>query len=137
VTNRSKFSATGYLLVVFLSGLLVGGFAYRLYSVRSVSSSTARPRLTPEEYRARAVKEMTTRLKLSSDQVQQLGQIMDRTQERYREAHERFWNEARTFETAQHEKIRTMLSDTQRAEYQKMLEERERRRHAAGGPRQK
>jgi len=133
VTRRSV-SAAGYLLLVFLSGVLVGVFSYRLYMVNTVNSGTvntkAAPR-NPEEYRKRAVAEMTRRLKLSPDQVANLQRIMDETRQHYREAHERQKPELKAIESEQQAKVTAMLNDAQRAEYQKMREERERRRQQA------
>ncbi len=128
MTPKSKLSALGYLVLVFLSGAVVGGFAYRLYSVRTVSSATGRPRLSPEEYRARAIRELTARLKLSQEQVEQLGQIMDETRQRYHEAHERYVPQIKAIENDQHARVRAILNDTQKSEYQKMLDERAKRR---------
>lgn len=121
-----------YLLLVFLSGILVGVFSYRLYMVNTVQSGTAarqQPR-TPEEYRKRAIEEMTARLKLNGEQVNNLQQIMDETRQRYHEIRERQKPELKAIETAQYQRILAMLSDPQRAEYEKMRAERERRREA-------
>ena len=77
MTFPAKWSATAYLLIVFMSGVVVGGFAYRLYSVKAVVSSTERPRMTPQEYRKKAVREMTDRLHLTPEQVQGLAPYVD------------------------------------------------------------
>lgn len=130
--RRSKLATFGYLILVFLSGMLVGGFAYRLYSVKTVMSSTERPR-SPDEYRNRYVREMTARLKLAPAQVQSLQQIMDETRDRFHAMRERFAPEMKVIEEEQRQKITTMLNGSQRAEYEKMRLERERRR-AAGEP---
>lgn len=124
----SRRSTTAvYLLLVFLSGALVGVFAYRLYTVNTVLTDLRPPR-TPEEYRQRYVEEMTSRLKLSPEQVNNLHQIMDGTHQRYRELHERYKPELKGIETAQYEQVRAMLSETQQEEYEKMRAEREARR---------
>lgn len=125
-TRRSSLSAVVYLVLVFLSGALVGAFAYRLYMVGSVSSSAAAR--SPEEYRKRAIEEMTARLHLSAEQVSRIQQIYDETRQRFRELHNKQRPEFGVIENAQYQKILAILTEPQRAEYQKMREERDRRR---------
>ena len=132
MNQRSNLSAAGYLLLVFLSGVLVGVFSYRLYMVNTVvsGSGTTKTARSPDDYRKKAVEEMTRRLKLSPDQVSSLQSIMDETRQHYRDVHERQKPELKTIETEHHQKIMAMLNEGQRAEYLKMHEERERRRQA-------
>lgn len=125
-TRKASLSAVVYLVLVFLSGALVGAFAYRLYMVSSVSSSAALK--SPEEYRKRAIEEMTTRLHLSPEQVASIQQIYDETRQRFRELHEKQRPEFRVIENAQYQKILATLTEPQRVEYLKMREERDRRR---------
>ena len=136
MSNRSSLSAAAYLLVVFLSGVVVGVFSYRLYMVKTVQSSAAvapRP-LTPEEYRARAVATLTSRLKLTGEQVTSLQQIMDETRQRYHELRDRMREQQRpelkAIETEHYQRILAILTEPQRAEYDKMRAEREKRRQA-------
>jgi hypothetical protein len=130
-SKRPNVATAVYLLLVFLSGVLVGVFAYRLYNVRTVQSSARRlPPRNPEEYRQRVVAELTARLKLTQDQVGKLHQIMDETRQRYREVREKQRPELKEIEDAQHQGIRAMLNETQLAEYERMRAERERRREA-------
>lgn len=131
MTRRSNLTTAVYLLLVFLSGTLVGVFAYRLYMVNTVLSSEGvfRAPRSPEEFRRRYLEEMTTRLHLSGEQVQQLREIVDETGQRIREVHERSRPEMKAIDQAQYEKIQVMLTETQRAEYEKMRAEREKRRH--------
>jgi hypothetical protein len=130
VTKRSNLSTAMYLLLVFLSGVLVGVFSYRLYMVNTVQSgSVARtPPRNPEEYRKRAVAEMTARLKLSADQVGTLQQIMDETRQRYHDLRDRQRPDLKAIEADHYQRIRAMLTEPQRAEYDKMRAEREQRR---------
>ena len=72
--RRSNLALAFYLLLVFLSGVLAGGFSYRLYTLRA-SNPRAQP-LRPEEFRHRYLMEMRTRLHLSDQQVTQLDSIM-------------------------------------------------------------
>ena len=115
----SKLSVALSLLVVFLSGIVVGGLAHRFYALRAVEAAKARP--SPEEWRRHYIGEMQSHLNLSDGQVQRLNQILDNTRSRYREMRERIQQE-------QVEQIRATLSDTQRTEYEKLRAEREKRR---------
>ena len=49
MTRRSNLATAVYLMLVFLSGVLVGVFAYRLYMVNTVISGSQRPPRSPEE----------------------------------------------------------------------------------------
>jgi Spy/CpxP family protein refolding chaperone len=125
--RRSSLSAGIYLFLVFLSGVLVGAFAYRLYMAQTVSSAGFRPR-TPEEYRRHYIEEMQGRLKLNTEQVGKLQKIMDETGQRVREIREKDRPFMKAIEEEQRGKVRAMLTDPQRAEYEHMLAERERKR---------
>ncbi|MFB3825481.1 MAG: hypothetical protein ACE15B_01885 [Bryobacteraceae bacterium] len=122
--RRSSLSAGLYVLLVFLSGALVGAFAYRLYMVNTVNSASRRPR-SPDEYRRSYIQEMRRRLTLSDAQVTQLQQIMDETRDRFHDLHEKSRPLFRAIEDEQAQKVRAILSDTQRAEYERMRAERE------------
>ncbi len=124
--RRSKVSTSLYLLLVFLSGSVVGVFGYRLYMMNSVSASSL-PR-TPEQYKRKYLEEMRTRLKLDATQLSQLSSIMDETRRRFREQHDRAKPELAQIQKEQHAKVNAILSGGQRAEYEKMVAERDKRR---------
>jgi len=119
-----------YLALVFLSGILVGGFGVRLYTLSPVSASV-NPK-NPEEFKRRYIEEMRSRLHLSDQQVTQLGPILDETRQRYREFHERYKPELKAIQNQQVAKIRSILTEAQQPEYGKMLEEREKQRQKSG-----
>ncbi|SRR5581483_3837158 len=132
--KRSKLSATIYLLLVFLSGAVVGAFAYRLYTLNPVNAAR-KTQASPEEVRRRFVKEMQTRLKLSPAQVSQLEQIMDQTRQRFREFQERtkpqldaIQAERKALQEQHAQQVSAMLSDSQKVEYAKIRAERAARR---------
>lgn len=120
--SRSKFVIGIYVAVVFVSGVLVGGFGHRLYTASSVRANVTR---NPEEYRKRYLDEMRARLKLSQDQVQKLNAILDSTRNEFREFRERHKDEYRTIQDGQVKKINDLLTPQQQAEYHKMRDERD------------
>ena len=113
-----------YLLLVFASGIAVGAFSQHLYTARSVSARTSRPR-NPEEYRKRYMGEMQTRLNLSAEQAAKLNSILDKTRTRFDEIRERSKPEMDAIQKDQIEQINGILNDTQRTDYEKLRKERD------------
>jgi hypothetical protein len=112
--HRSKLSAIVSLLVVFLSGALVGAMAHRLYMVNTVVSALPGGRKPdPEEVRKHVVDEMRQRVKLDNAQVQQLQQILTHTRERFDEMHKRMNAEGRGIWDKQVEDIKQILRPEQ------------------------
>ena len=127
--KRRTLSTSLYVLLVFLSGAVVGGFAHRLYMVNTVSAK-------PDEYRRKYMDEMRARLSLSSDQVAQVNAILDSTKARYHEVKEKWDKDARekakpelkAIHDDQVQKVKAILSETQRAGYDQLRAEREKLR---------
>jgi hypothetical protein len=123
-----------YVLLVFLSGVMVGAVSYRLYAAKAVTATpgTAQPKMkpTPEEWRKHVVEEMRTRLKLKDEQVGKLQAAFDSTHQRFAEYDQRTKAERRAIVEDQHQTIRSFLDDAQRAEYDKYLQERQQKRKA-------
>jgi hypothetical protein len=124
--KRSRLFVALYLSLVFLSGALVGILGYRFYTAQTVRART-RPG-SPEEMRRQYAEELRSRLKLRPPQFQQLNQILEATGDRFREMQKKYRPEVKTIMDAQTDAIRSMLDDTQRAEFEKMHREREQRR---------
>jgi hypothetical protein len=125
---KSRFSALLSLLLVFLSGVLVGGFAYRLYNVSVVAGPNNGKRPDPEEVRKHIVADMRERLKLDSQQVSQLQQILDQTKEKFDQLHDRMNAEGQAIHTSYHEKVKAILRADQLPLYEQWRTERERDR---------
>jgi Spy/CpxP family protein refolding chaperone len=107
-----------YIGLVFVSGVVLGGFTHRLYTVSSVSAKTTR---NPEEFRKRYLAEMQKRLNLTPDQVMNLNAILDQTRSRYNEAKERMRESLHEEQVA---KVRAILTPDQQLEYEKVQKER-------------
>src|ERR1051326_5929586 len=133
---KSKLSAFLSLLLVFLSGSLVGAFAYRLIAVNTVLTSTAsgsRPSNPPdpEKMRKHAVDEMRRRVKLDDEQVAKFNQILDETREEFDKLHKKANEETHALRERQAEKTYAILREDQKPLYTQLRAEkaeRERKR---------
>jgi len=134
---KSKLSAFISLLVVFLSGALVGAFAYRLVSVSTVMTSSNGPRPQrpdPEEVRKHLDAEMKDRVKLDAGQIVQYNKILDLTREEFDQLHKKANEETHALRERQAERINAILRDDQKPLYAALRAEkadRERKRHQA------
>jgi len=130
--KRSSLSTALYVLLVFLSGGVVGGFAHRLYLLNTVSAGVPKP----DEWRKKNLDEMRTRLDMSAEQITQLGAILDTTRARFhtvrskwdKDAKEKAKPEMKAIQEDQIRQINGILSDKQREGYDKLRAERDLRR---------
>jgi hypothetical protein len=123
--KRFNFSIVVYLFLVFLSGVLLGSVGYGLYNARSVSASLKTNPCTADAVRRRYIDDMEGRLKLRPEQVQKLSAILEETHHQFKALREKYKPEVRLIQAGQVERIRLILDDKQRAEYEKVRLERE------------
>ena len=129
--TKSRLSAFISLLVVFLSGALIGAVGNRLYMVNTVSSKgTQGPprRMDPEEARKHLMTETRDRLNLDDEQVQKLDKIFDEERQEFDRMHQRWNAEGRTLRAQHAERIKTILRPEQLPLFDKLQAEREERR---------
>jgi len=126
----SRLTIALYVGLIFASGAVLGVFGHSLYSVSTVISK-GNPK--PEELRKKRLSEMQVRMKLSDEQASKINSIYDETRIKFHEVRERYRPEMDALESAQRDKIRSVLSPEQRAEYEKMLKEREQHQKENGG----
>jgi uncharacterized membrane protein len=129
---KNKLSALLSLLLVFLSGTLVGAVSYRLYMVNTVSTATNRPpRLDPEEIRKRRVTEMRQKLQLDENQVGKLNEIYDHTRQEFQALKKKGDEEGHGIWEKQKESVRAILRPEQQPLYEQYQKEQDeqRRRH--------
>jgi len=124
--RRSTYTVILYLCLVFVSGMLVGGFGIKLYSARAASAQS-NP-CSPDGMRHRYMEDMRTRLNLTDEQVKLFEAILESTGERYRALREKYRPEVKIIQEEQTERIRNILDESQQAEYEKLRAERERHR---------
>ncbi len=122
--SLSRLTIALYVGAIFGSGVVVGVFGHRLYTVNSVDAKTAGR--NPDEWRKRYVSEMKSRLKLRDDQLTQLNTILDETRDRVRAAKDRMHPEMEAIRQQQIQKVRAILDPAQVSEYDRMRAERER-----------
>ncbi len=139
---KSRLSAALSLLLVFVSGGLVGVLAHRAYVTSAgpaASPNLPKQRRDPADYRKHFNAIMQDRLKLNADQLVKLNQIMDGVDARFREINERRATENQAIQKSMVEQINGILTPDQQKLYADFREERERERqkfrdHRPGGP---
>src|SRR3954471_6521573 len=128
---KNKFSALLSLMIVFLSGTLVGAVSYRLYMVNTVSSTSpgSRPaKLDPEEVRRRRIGEMRDKVKLDDDQVAKLNVIYDHARQQFHALKAKGDEEAHGIWDKQREAVRAILRPDQLPLYEQHLKEQDEQR---------
>jgi hypothetical protein len=128
--KRSVASIVLYVLLVFLSGVLVGVVGFGIFNTR-----VARPGSAPgrEEMLKRYREELRTRLNLRPEQVRDMDAILEDTHNRFRQLREKWRPEVRAIMDEQTERLRALLDDRQKTEYDRMREEREKQHQAPLG----
>jgi hypothetical protein len=127
---KSKSSALLSLILVFLSGTLVGAVSHRLYMVRTVESGVTPPgrqggKMDPEEVRKRRVTEMREKVKLDDAQILKLNEIYDATFQQFQSLKKRGDGEARGIWEKQREAVRAILRPEQLPLYEQHLKEQD------------
>ena len=138
---KTKSSALLSLILVFLSGTLVGAVSYRLYMVNSVNSGGGTPgrggkgNMDPEVVRQRRVQEMKEKVNLDADQVAKLNVIYDATRQQFEALKKRGDGEAHGIWEKQRDAVRAILRPEQLPLYEqhlKDLDEQRKRRMQEG-----
>ena len=129
----TKSATALYVAMVFASGAMVGGLGHKFFSAKTVSASV---RPSPDEWRRQYMEEMQSRLKLNGDQVLRVNILLDETRSRVREAHAKSQPEIDQIKKEQVDKVRGLLDEKQKSEYETLRRERDERaklRKSSGG----
>ena len=114
---NTKLSAFFSLLLVFFSGVVVGGFAYRVYSTTAaVAPSNPKgpeEKRDPEAIRKHNIDEMTQAVHLDPQQVVQAEKIYDHTREQFEQVFQKRDTESRAIFEDQVAQIKAMLRPDQ------------------------
>ncbi len=122
--NRSRLTVAGYMLAVFIGGIIVGSFGQRLYTVRAVGATVHAPR-NADEFRRTYVADMKARLKLDDRQTEKLNFILDETRDRFKAFKDQHKDEMKAIHDTQVARINEILDANQRAEYERFRAERD------------
>jgi hypothetical protein len=123
--TRKNLPIAFYLLLVFVSGSVVGALGYRTYNppvARSGSVNTPPP---ASEWRRQYIEESKARLNLTDDQMQKFTAILDDTDARFRQVREQENQLIRQIKQEHVERVRTILTADQIPKYEKLHAERE------------
>jgi hypothetical protein len=140
---KSKFSAFLSLLLVFVSGSVVGALAYRLYMVKTVYTTTIQPprRPDPEEVRRRIIADLKSKVHIDDQQVTELNKLMDETNEAWQQMRHKMNEQGRAIHDEQWQKFRAALRPDQqplldqwRAERDAEMRRRQQDHKGPGGP---
>ncbi len=123
--TRKNLPIALYLLLVFVSGSVVGALGYRTYNPPTARSVSAP--LPPNQWRERYIEETRTRLNMTDDQVAKLKEMLDQTEVRFRQARDRENQEIHQIGEDHYMRVRTILTGDQIAKYEKLHAEREAR----------
>jgi hypothetical protein len=113
-----------YLLLVFISGAVVGALGYRTYKPPSASSNA---RVSPEEFRRQYLQEIKTRVNLSDDQLQKVNAILDETRTRFHNARDKHNDIVKQIGEEQRAKMKAILSSDQIPKAEQFWQDRDQR----------
>ena len=130
---RSRINTVLYLGLVFGSGALVGAVSHRLYQTTTVNANTTPPR-SMAEFRTRYFEKMRS-WGVNDQQIEKVREALDDAKEKYDAVHAQEKPMRDQIQKEQIEAVRAILTDAQRAEYDKWRAERElsRGHHNASG----
>jgi CRP-like cAMP-binding protein len=123
---RSKATAGLYLVLVFLSGILVGVVSHRLYVTTTASANTS-PR-TMTEFRRRYLTEMRQKVGVNDAQVTSINRILDETKRKFDDLHTKEKPLHDQIQQEQIEGIKAVLTEPQKIAFDNWRTERERAR---------
>jgi hypothetical protein len=122
--TRKNLPIAFYLLLVFVSGSVVGALGYRTYNPPTARSVSAPQRPSASEVRQQYLDESRARLGLTDDQVAKLSVILDQTNVRFHEVRQSENEKIRQIGEDHYQRVRTILTPEQLPKYEKLHEER-------------
>lgn len=128
MTRSSKTVAALYLSLVFLAGGVFGFAASQFYAARVANANESDEARTVAEYRKNLVVSLDRDLNLDDDQVSEILAILDDVGDRWYQVRDAMEPEFEAIRQERAERIMAVLSPDQRLTYEKILDERRRRR---------
>lgn len=120
--NRSQPSLILSLVLVFASGIAVGGVGYHLYTAKAVAASVGQ---SPDKFRRDFITDMKMKLSLSEEQITKVNVVLDQTHLQYKELRERMKPDMSRIKSEQVEKINALLNPLQQKQYEALRLERD------------
>ena len=141
---KPRVSAFLSLLLVFVSGALVGGLGYRWYSVNNAppdrGSMRKGPPPTPDEIRRhqedvkkRILADLVRDVKVDSQQQAQISQILDDVRVQFGQIHDGYQDNLKAMRAKQIERINEVLRPEQRPLYEQWRAKRDAERKKRNG----
>jgi hypothetical protein len=128
MTSPSKATVGFYLTLVFVAGAAFGFASSQFYTARVANAEETSSFQTAAEYRKNLVASLDHDLNLDDDQVSQILQILDDVGERWYQVRDAMEPEFEAIRQERAQRIMAVLGPEQRQNYEKILEERRRRR---------
>jgi hypothetical protein len=123
--TRKNLPIAFYLLLVFVSGSVVGALGYRTYDPPTARSVSGPQRPSPSELKRQYIEESRSRLDLTDDQVAKLTTILDQTDERFHEVRQRENQLITQIGEEHYVRVRMILTPEQLPKYEKLHAERD------------
>ncbi len=120
--TRKSLPIAFYLLLVFVSGAVVGALGYRTYNPPTARTVSTPP--SQSEFRRHYIDESRTRLGLTDDQVAKLSAILDDTETRWAQTREQANQEIRKIREEHFARVRLILTPEQLPKYEALRKER-------------
>jgi septal ring factor EnvC (AmiA/AmiB activator) len=124
MTNRLKLKAVFITSIVFALGALVGAS----WGTIVVSRKIAFAEVPEDKSRPGMIERFQSRLKLSPEQTQRLQAILDETHREFGRLHEAVKPQFEEIRQRMRSRIRQMLKEEQKREYETMIRERQGRK---------
>jgi len=130
---RTRLTAILYLILVFVSGVLVGIASTRLYAVKASVPQPVAPR-TMAEFTRRYTEEMRQKVGVNDEQVAAVQKILIDTKKRYDDLRHEQRPMRDRIQQEQVDAIRAVLTDAQKPAYETWrLERMKRSKSGASG----
>ena len=117
--KRAQLIAIVLGVLIFSMGAATGVLAHRLYVANTVNAS--------EDWRVRWVNELHSRLKLTSEQVDKLNDVLDDTRVKVRSVRDQYKPEMLKIKDDQLARIQSILTPEQSSAYTKIVAEQEKK----------
>jgi Spy/CpxP family protein refolding chaperone len=118
--KRNQWAALFLAVLLFACGAAVGALANHLYEAKAVAAKNA------EDFRQRYVNEMKSRLKLTTDQVDQLDAILDDTKAKVKAVRDSYHPAMLKIKAEQISRVKSILTPQQIPAYEQLVAEHER-----------